>query len=97
MVLTSAYVVSMDEDCDLPLKPYFRLATIQVILDVFRKEIIKFVFRFEPSRNQQQIPTRVIVYNLAYVRTVDLILSCSSFYNHSSRVSLTLINFSSLL
>jgi hypothetical protein len=51
----------MDEDYDLPLKPYFRLATIQVILDVFRKEIIKFVFRFDPSRNRQQIPTRVIV------------------------------------
>ena len=51
----------------MPLKPYFWLATIQIILDVFRKEIMKFILRFDPNRHRQQIPTRVIFYNLAYV------------------------------
>lgn len=57
----------MMQDCDLPLKPYFWLATVQLILDVFRKEIMKFVLRFDPNSARQHIPTRVIVYNLIYV------------------------------
>jgi hypothetical protein len=74
VVLTSAYVVSIDEVCDVPLKTYFWLATIQLMLDVFRKEIMRFVFRFDPSRNREQIPTRVIFYNLAYLTYAMLVL-----------------------
>jgi hypothetical protein len=74
VVLTSAYVVSIDEVCDLPLKTYFWLATIQLMLDVFRKEIMRFVLRFDPSRHREQIPTRVIFYNLAYLTYAMLVL-----------------------
>lgn len=74
VVLTSAYVVSIDEKCDVPLKSYFWLATIQLMLDVFRKEIMRFVFRFDPSRHREQIPTRVIFYNLAYLTYAMLVL-----------------------
>ena len=74
VVLMSAYVVSIDDGCDLPLKPYFWLATIQLMLDVFRKEIMKFVFRFDSSRQGQRIPTKVIFYNLAYLTYAMLVL-----------------------
>jgi len=74
VVLMSAYVVSIDDFCDLPLKPYFWLATIQLMLDVFRKEIMKVVFRFDSSRQGQRIPTKVIFYNLAYLTYAMLVL-----------------------
>lgn len=74
VVLMSAYVVSIDDGCDLPLKPYFWLATIQLMLDVFRKEIMKVVFRFDSSRQGQRIPTKVIFYNLAYLTYAMLVL-----------------------
>jgi len=88
VVLTSAYVVSIDEVCDLPLKTYFWLATIQLMLDVFRKEIMRFVFRFDPSRHRDQIPTRVIFYNLAYLTYAMLVLRLgitSIFLNEGSQ------------
>ena len=75
---------SFFQGCDLPLKPYFWLATIQLILDVFRKEIMKFLFQFEPSGNRQQIPTRVIVYNLAYV---------SKYIMHASFLPIDFLSF----
>jgi hypothetical protein len=92
VVLTSAYVVSIDEVCDLPLKTYFWLATIQLMLDVFRKEIMRFVFRFDPSRHRDQIPTRVIFYNLAYLTYAMLVLRLgisSIFLNEGSQCPYT--------
>lgn len=75
VVLMSAYVVSIDDVCDLPLKPYFWLATVQMLLDVFRKEIMKQVFRFDPNRQEHQnIPTRVVCYNIAYITYALLVL-----------------------
>eukprot|EP00979_Chaetoceros_neogracilis_P009494 scaffold2154_cov283-Chaetoceros_neogracile.AAC.40 len=79
VVLMSAYVVSIDDGCDLPLKPYFWFATIQLMLDVFRKDIMKFVFRFDSRRQGQQIPTRVIFYNLAYLTYAMLVLRVGVF------------------
>ena len=67
VVLTSAYVVSIDVPCDLPLKAYFWLATIQLMLDVFRIEIMRNILRYDHNESHRQIPTRVIFYNLAYV------------------------------
>ena len=79
VVLMSAYVVSIDDGCDLPLKPYFWLATVQLMLDVFRKDIMKFVFRFDSSRQSQQIPSRVMCYNLAYLTYAMLVLRVGVF------------------
>lgn len=74
VVLTSAYVVSIDDPCDLPLKAYFWLATIQLILDVFRIEIMRNILRYDYNESHQQIPTRVIFYNLAYLTYAMLVL-----------------------
>jgi hypothetical protein len=67
VVLTSAYVVSIDKPCDVPLKPYYWLATLQLILDVFRTDIMRCIFRWDSNSNER-IPARVIAYNIAYVR-----------------------------
>uniref|UniRef100_A0A7S3Q2V0 RING-type domain-containing protein n=1 Tax=Chaetoceros debilis TaxID=122233 RepID=A0A7S3Q2V0_9STRA len=75
VVLTSAYVVSIDEECDLPLKLYFWFATFQLILDVFRKDIMRYIFRFDASRvDHHNVPSRVIFYNLAYITYAMLVL-----------------------
>ena len=52
----------------MPLKLYFWFATFQLILDVFRKDIMRYIFRFDASRvDHHNVPSRVIFYNLAYV------------------------------
>jgi hypothetical protein len=73
VVLTSAYVVSFDKGCDVPLKPYFWLVTLQLVLDVFRSDIMRFIFHWDPSSNQR-IPCRVIAYNVAYLLYALLVL-----------------------
>lgn len=73
VVLTSAYVVCFDKSCDVPLKPYFWLVTFQLVLDVFRTDIMRFVFSWDSSSNQR-IPSRVIVYNVAYLLYALLVL-----------------------
>jgi hypothetical protein len=91
VVFTSAYVVSIDKTCDLPLKTYYWLATIQLVLDVFRTDIMKYVFHWDPitntdlnnntsgqspsssSRNNATIPTRVAMYNIAYVSNISIL------------------------
>ena len=73
VVLTSAYVVSFDKSCDVPLKPYFWLVTFQLVLDVFRTDIMRFVFNWDSSSNQR-IPSRVIVYNVTYLLYALLVL-----------------------
>jgi hypothetical protein len=72
VVLTSAYVVCIDKDCDVPLKMYFWLATFQLVLDVFRGDIMKFILKWD-SNASQTIPVRVVLYNIAYVSVVFLI------------------------
>jgi Ring finger domain len=73
VVLTSIYVVSFDQSCDLPLKPYFWLVTFQLIMDVFRNDIMRFVFNWDANSNLR-IPVRVIVYNVAYLLYAFLVL-----------------------
>jgi hypothetical protein len=73
VVLTSSYVVSIDKSCDVPLKAYFWLVTLQLILDVFRTDIMRLFFRWDANSNQR-IPCRVITYNIAYLTYALLVL-----------------------
>lgn len=73
VVFTSAYVVSFDKSCDVPLKPYFWLVTLQLILDVFRSDIMRLVFHWDANSNQR-IPCRVIAYNVVYLVYAMLVL-----------------------
>jgi hypothetical protein len=73
VVLTSSYVVSFDKACDVPLKPYFWLVTLQLVLDVFRTDIMRVVFSWDGTSNQR-IPVRVVVYNIAYLIYAVLVL-----------------------
>lgn len=66
VVLTSTYVMSVQKPCDEPLKAYYWLVTLQLILDVFRTDIMRFVFNWD-ARSNQRIPPRVIIYNVAYL------------------------------
>lgn len=73
VVLTSAYVVSIDKACDVPLKPYYWLATLQLILDVFRTDIMRCIFRWDTNSNER-IPARVITYNITYLIYAMIVL-----------------------
>ena len=73
VVLTSAFVLSLDKPCSVPLKPYFWLVTLQLILDVFRTDIMRFVFRWD-ARSNGRIPGRVIAYNISYLLFAMLVL-----------------------
>jgi len=66
VVLTSAYVVSIDKHCDVPLKTYFWCASLQLILDVFRNDIMRHVLRWD-RHSQQRVPPRVILYYFTYL------------------------------
>jgi hypothetical protein len=71
--LTSAYVTSLDNNCDDELKWYFWLATLQLVMDVFRRDIMRFVFRWD-ARSNERIPGRVVLYNIAYLIYALLVL-----------------------
>jgi hypothetical protein len=73
VVLTSAYVLAFDKGCDVPLKPYYWLVTLQLVLDVFRSDIMRFIFRWDPTSNER-IPCRIIAYNIAYLLYALLVL-----------------------
>jgi len=73
VVLTSTYVLSVQKPCDEPLKAYFWLVTLQLVLDVFRSDIMRFVFNWD-ARSNMRIPPRVILYNVAYLIYAVLVL-----------------------
>ena len=73
VVLTSTYVLSVQKPCDEPLKAYFWLVTLQLVLDVFRSDIMRFVFNWD-ARSNLRIPPRVILYNVAYLIYAVLVL-----------------------
>jgi Ring finger domain len=73
VVLTSTYVVSLDKPCDVNLKAYFWLVTLQLVLDVFRSDILRFVFRWD-ANSSDRIPCRVIAYNMIYLLYALMVL-----------------------
>ena len=73
VALTSTYVVSFEKTCDVPLKAYFWLVTLQLVLDVFRSDILRCIFRWD-SNARDPIPCRVILYNIAYLIYALLVL-----------------------
>jgi Ring finger domain len=73
IVLTVAVALSWDQDCDVPLKPYYWLVTLQLILDVFRSDIMRFLFRWD-HRSSERIPGRVVAYNCVYILYALLVL-----------------------
>ena len=78
IVLTSAYVVTFDKSCDVPLKGFYWLVTLQMVLDVFRQDIMRYVLRWDPATqpatSRQVIPARVMIYNMGYLAFALLIL-----------------------
>lgn len=73
VVLTSTFVVSFDKSCDVPLKTYYWLVTFQLVLDVFRTDILRCIFRWN-SNAQGRMPFRVVVYNIAYLFYASVVL-----------------------
>ncbi|CAJ1966977.1 unnamed protein product [Cylindrotheca closterium] len=73
VLLTSAYAVTVEQACDLPLRTYYWLVTFQLVLDVFRSDIMRLFFRWDANSNQG-IPCRVITYNFAYLAYALLVL-----------------------
>lgn len=64
VALTSAYVISLEKSCDVPLKAFYWLVSIQLLLDVFRTDILRFMLRWNSTHQQ---PARVILYNVTYL------------------------------
>jgi len=65
VVLTATYFGSIEKECDVPLKAYFWFATIQLILDVFRTEIMIWILCYNPASGAR-IPNRVACYRFLY-------------------------------
>ena len=74
IVLASTFIMAWDKPCDVPLKPYFYLASIQLILDIFRTDILRIVFRWNQTSNASTTPGRVIAYNIVYFIYAILVL-----------------------
>lgn len=79
VVFTSAYVISREKPCDIPVKVYYWLATTQLLLDVFRTELMRVICRWNPNSSSEthrncRIPARIILYHVAYVIFALLIL-----------------------
>eukprot|EP00980_Cylindrotheca_fusiformis_P018491 scaffold6124_cov122-Cylindrotheca_fusiformis.AAC.10 len=73
VVLTCAYVMTLEKACDIPLRAYYWLVTAQLVLDVFRTDIMRLFFRWD-ANSDQRIPCRVITYNFAYLTYALLVL-----------------------
>jgi Ring finger domain len=73
VALTVAIALSWNQDCDVPLKPYYWLVTLQLILDIFRSDIMRFLFRWD-NRSSERIPGRVVAYNCVYILYALLVL-----------------------
>jgi len=73
VVLTSTYLVSFEKACDVPLGTYFWLVTFQLVLDVFRTDVLRCIFRWD-SNSRDRVPVRVVMYNIAYLIYASLVL-----------------------
>jgi Ring finger domain len=88
VVLTSSYVISIDKVCDVPLKLYYWFVTLQLILDVFRADIMRLFCRWFFYSNQR-IPCRVVTYNVVYLTYALLVLRMgvrSVFFNDDETI-----------
>ncbi|CAB9523072.1 E3 ubiquitin-protein ligase [Seminavis robusta] len=78
IVLTSAYVVTFEKSCDVPLKFFYWMVTLQLVLDVFRNDIMRYALGWNPATHppglHQTIPARVVAYNIAYLAYALLVL-----------------------
>lgn len=72
-VLIATYILSLPKTCDVPLKAYFWLATLQLALDFFRAEIMKWMCRWR-TNSRGGVPLRVLLYNIAYLIYAMLVL-----------------------
>lgn len=73
VILIATYVLSLTKTCDVPLKAYFWLATLQLAMDFFRAEIMKWMCRWR-SDSRGGVPLRVLLYNIAYLIYAMLVL-----------------------
>lgn len=73
VILIATYVLSLTKTCDIPLKAYFWLATLQLAVDFFRAEIMKWMCRWR-SDSQGGVPLRVLLYNILYLIYAMLVL-----------------------
>mmetsp|Transcript_22094 Transcript_22094/g.46600 ORF Transcript_22094/g.46600 Transcript_22094/m.46600 type:complete len:1058 (+) Transcript_22094:244-3417(+) len=73
VLLTSTYVLSHNKECDVPLKAYFWMVSLQLILDIFRADIMRWLCRHETDSGRR-LPPRVIMYNVAYLIYAMLVL-----------------------
>lgn len=73
VILIATYIISLGKTCDVPLKAYFWLATLQLALDFFRAEIMKIMCRWR-SDSRGGVPLRVLLYNVAYLVYAALVL-----------------------
>jgi len=70
----------MEKPCDIPLKAYFCLTTVQLLLDVFRTDLIRVLCQWNPnssspnSSENHRIPIRIICYHVGYVIYALLVL-----------------------
>mmetsp|Transcript_27826 Transcript_27826/g.59834 ORF Transcript_27826/g.59834 Transcript_27826/m.59834 type:complete len:837 (-) Transcript_27826:916-3426(-) len=71
VLLTSTYVLSHNKDCDVPLKAYFWMVSLQLVLDIFRADIMKWLCRYRTDSGRR-MPPRVVMYNVAYVSVPQL-------------------------
>ena len=62
------------QPCDVPLRAYFWLVSIQLMLDIFRADIMKRLCRWRPD-SHNPVPARVILYNIGYVRSFNVLVS----------------------
>jgi hypothetical protein len=69
----TAFVMSRDEPCDVPLKLYFWLITFQLALDVVRTPLMKLVFGWDPHSGERA-PCLVLAFNAVYIVYAVMVL-----------------------
>lgn len=71
--------MTFQKECDIPLKFFYWSVTLQLILDVFRNDIMRYILQWDPAAqspdsSQQFIPARVLAYNIGYLTYALLVL-----------------------
>jgi len=75
VLLTTGFLSSFHEECDVPLKIYYMLTTFQLILDIFRADILRVAFQYDLTcTHYRPVPYSVIAYNIFYIAYAMLLL-----------------------